>query len=162
MIRENNLQAMMKQFWQSLADANDELNTFINGGMPQSTEKRLKAFVRHWDTMKERAGALCDAVEQSLDTSIEPVEITLPWENDSFTVAWQEWKDYLAEQHHRYMSSRMERAALAHLKNLCDGKMPEAVEYLHFAMANGYPRFFKVTQKSYEQPTVGGRGDGDY
>jgi len=38
-----------------------------------------------------------------------------------------------------------------------------AIEYLQFAMAGGYPRFFKVTNKNYESPTVTGvRGDGDY
>jgi hypothetical protein len=57
----------------------------------------------------------------------------------------------------------MEYAALAYLKKLSEGREEVAIEYLQFAMANGYPRFFKVTNKNYEQPTIaGGRGDGDY
>jgi hypothetical protein len=57
----------------------------------------------------------------------------------------------------------MEYAALSHLKKLSEDKESTAIEYLQFAMANGYPRFFKVTTKSYEQPTIaGGRSDGDY
>ena len=137
----------MKQFWQSLADANDELNAFINGGLPSSTEKRHKDFVRRWEKMKEKAEVLCDQIENQADASIEPVEIVLPWNSSQFSEAWQNWKEYLIEQHHKYVKSRMEYA----------------IEYLQFAMANGYPRFFKVTNKNYEQPTIaGGRGDGDY
>ena len=164
MNRELELQTMMKRFWQSIAGANDELNTFINAGLPQTVEKRHKAFVRRWDDMKARAEALYDEIEQLTEADVEPVEITLPWEESDFAKAWQEWKDYLAEQHHRHMKSRMERAALAHLKKLTDGKEAAAIEYLQFAMANGYPRFFKVTTKNYEQPTINDRGrdDGDY
>ena len=162
-MNEKTLSDKMKLFWQSLNIANDELNGFISAGMPSMTEKRHKAFLRRWDDMKEKAAALCDAVEQLAEADIEPVEITLPWQDEPFTEAWREWKDYLAEQHHRHIKSRMERAALAHLRELAGGKEEVAVQYLRFAMANGYPRFFKVTEKSYEQPTAnGGRGDGDF
>ena len=57
----------MKQFWQSLADANDELNAFINGGLPSTTEKRHKDFVRRWEKMKEKAEVLCDQIEKQAD-----------------------------------------------------------------------------------------------
>jgi hypothetical protein len=61
------------------------------------------------------------------------------------------------------MKSRMEYAALAYLKKLSADNETTAIEYLQFAMAGGYTKFFKVTEKSYEQPIVtGGRGDGDY
>ena len=164
MNKEKNLQQTMKLFWQSLTEANDELNTFINAGLPLTVDKRHKAFIRRWDRMKDHAEELCDIIEQQADADIEPVEINLPWDEEPFAKAWQEWKDYLAEQHHRQMKSRMERAALVHLKMLADGKETLAIEYLQFAMANGYPRFFKVTAKSYEQPTTaaGGRTDGDF
>lgn len=164
MIKEKEIQTTMKQFWQAMADANDELNSFISAGLPSTVDKRHKAFVRRWDNMKAKAEALCDLLEQQEETTVEPVEISLPWDVDTFAAAWQEWKDYLAEQHHRHMKSRMEHAALAHLKKLSDSNVESAIEYLHFAMANGYPRFFKVTNKSYEQPTItaGGRGDGDF
>ena len=164
MTKEINLQSPMKQFWQALCDANDELNSFISSGMPSTMEKRHKSFVRKWDAMKEKAAALCDDIEKQAELCLDPVEVTLPWNDDEFSKAWQQWKDYLAEQHNKRMKSRMEYAALSHLKNLCDGKVAIALEYLQFAMANGYPRFFKVTTKSYEQPTIaaGGRSDGDY
>ena len=153
----------MSPFWQALSDANDELNAFINGGLPTTTEKRHKDFVRKWELMKDKASKLCDQIEQKADLSIDPIEVVLPWDTDSFEQAWQQWKDYLAEQHNKRMKSRMEYAALAHLKKLADGNEETAVEYLQFAMANGYPRFFKVTNKNYEQPTLtGGRSDGDY
>jgi len=164
MIRDKELQSAMSLFWKSMATANDELNDFINAGLPQAVEKRHKAFIRRWDDVKSKAETLYDIVEQETEMSIEPVEITLPWKGETFAKAWQEWKDYLAEQHHRHMKSRMERAALEYLNKLCDGKEASAIEYLQFATANGYPRFFKVTTKSYEQPTTtdGGRGDGDF
>lgn len=163
MKQESNLQALMTPFWDALVDANDELNAFINGGLPSMTEKRHKGFVRKWDSLKDKASRLCDQIEKQEEQNVEPVDIVLPWKTDSFEKAWQEWKDYLAEQHNKRMKSRMEYAALAHLKRLSEDKEATAIEYLQFAMANGYPRFFKVTTKSYEQPTIlGGRSDGDY
>ncbi len=159
----NDLQSLMSPFWQTLSDANDELNAFINGGLPPATEKRFKDFIRKWDLMKEKAGNLCDQIEQQSNQNVEPIEIESPWESEAFKEAWQRWKDYLLEQHNKRMKSRMEYAALIHLKNLTNGKEETAIEYLQFAMANGYPRFFKVTTKNYEQPSIaGGRGDGDY
>ena len=164
MAKESNLQDLMTPFWQALADANDELNAFINGGLPSTTEKRHKDFVRKFENMKDKAGVLCDQIEKEVELSIDPVEIVLPWKSEAFREAWQSWKDYLAEQHHKTMKSRMEYAALAYLKRIADSKEATAIEYLQFAMANGYPRFFKVTTKNYEQPTIaaGGRGDSDY
>ncbi len=155
---------LMQQLWQAMNDANEQLNNFINAGMPTAIEKRHKPFVRRWDDMKGKASKLYDFVEELTEDHLEPVKVKLPWETEPFAKAWQGWKDYLAEQHHRHMKSRMEYAALAHLKKLADGKEKTAVEYLQFAMANGYPRFFKVTAKSYEQPTTtaGGNSDGDY
>lgn len=163
MKQENNLQTLMTPFWQALSDANDELNAFINGGLPPATEKRFKDFVRKWDQMKDKAEKLCDQIEQQADQSIEPIEVEIPWKSESFKEAWQRWKEYLLEQHNKRMKSRMEYAALIHLKNLAENKEETAIEYLQFAMAGGYPRFFKVTTKNYEQPSIaGGRGDGDY
>jgi len=158
MTTETDLQTTMKKFWQTMVDANDALNNFINAGLPLTVDKRHRTFTRRWDAMKEQAETLCESIEQLTENDIAPVEVTLPWKSEAFARAWQNWKEYLAEQHHRYMKSRMEYAALAHLKKLSDGKETVAVEYLQFAMAGGYPRFFK-----YEQPTTaGGRGDGDF
>lgn len=164
MAKEHSLQDLMTPFWQALAAANDELNAFINGGLPSTTEKRHKDFVRKFENMKDKASVLCDQIEKEVELSIDPVEIVLPWKSEAFQEAWQTWKDYLAEQHHKTMKSRMEYAALTYLKKIAEDKEATAIEYLQFAMANGYPRFFKVTTKSYEQPTMaaGGRGDGDY
>ncbi len=163
MKQESNLLSLMNPFWQALADANDELNTFINGGLPSSTEKRHKSFVHKFENMKNKAGNLCDAIEKQAELCIDPIDVSMPWDTDSFRLAWQGWKDYLAEQHNKRMKSRMEYAALAHLKNLADNNEATAIEYLQFAEANGYPRFFKVSTKNYEQPTItGGQSDGDY
>ena len=163
MKQENDLLSKTNQFWQSLERATDELNSFITSGMPSSTEKRHKDFVRQWELLKERATELCTLIDQQLAPDVEPKEIKLPWDSDAFKNAWQEWKDYLAEQHNRRMKSRMEYAALSYLKKLSDGSEATAIEYLQFAMAGGYSKFFKVTEKNYEQPTVaGGRSDGDY
>ena len=163
MKQENDLVSKMNQFWQSLQRANEELNKFITSGMPSTTEKRHKDFVRQWNIMKDKATALCDQIEQQDSSEIEPKEVVLPWDTRSFKKVWQDWKDYLEEQHNRRMKSRMEYAALGYLKKLSAGNEAIAIEYLQFAMAGGYTKFFKVTEKNYEQPTVaGGRGDGDY
>ena len=101
MKQESNLQVLMTPFWQALVDANDELNTFINGGLPSMTEKRHKGFVRKWDALKEKASNLCDQIEKQEDLGIDPIEVVLPWNTDSFRTAWQEWKDYLADNPRR-------------------------------------------------------------
>lgn len=164
MKQENEILSKMNQFWQSLQRANDELNSFITSGMPSTTEKRHKDFVRQWNIMKEKASDLCDQIEQQESTEIEPKEVILPWDSSTFKKVWQDWKDYLEEQHKRHMKSRMEYAALSYLKKLSAGNEATAIEYLQFAMAGGYTKFFKVTEKSYEQPSIaaGGRGDSDY
>lgn len=150
-------------YWDSLAEANDSLLAFVNGGIPPMTEKRHKDFMRKWENMKDKASKLCDQIEKESDCSIEPMEVVLPWNSESFQNTWQRWKAYLEEQHKKFMKSRMEYAALALLKKISEDKENVAIEYLEYAMANGYPRFFKVTTKNYEQPTAaGGRGDGDY
>ena len=76
-------------FWDSLSVANDALNGFIKGGLPSMTEKRHKEFVRQWNKMKDRASSLCQQIEKEADTNIEPVEVVLPWNTDSFQEAWQ-------------------------------------------------------------------------
>ena len=164
MEKEQELMKLMQQLWDSMVDANEKLNTFINAGMPSTIEKRHKPFIRRWDDIKGRVETFYDFVEKLTEDQLEPVEVKLPWQSETFGKEWQNWKDYLAEQHHRHMKSRMEYAALSHLKKLSDGKETVAIEYLQFAMAGGYPRFFKVTPKNYEQPTAtaGGRGDGDF
>ena len=87
MKQENDLLSKMNQFWQSLQRANDELNSFISSGMPSTTEKRHKDFVRQWNIMKERATVLCDQIEQQQTSVIEPKEVTLPWDSDIFKKA---------------------------------------------------------------------------
>ena len=130
MAKESNLQDLMTPFWQALADANDELNAFINGGLPSTTEKRHKDFVRKFENMKDKAAVLCDQIEKEVELSIDPVEIVLPWKSEVFQEAWLAWKDYLAEQHHKTMKSRMEYAALAYLKRIAESKEATAIEYL--------------------------------
>lgn len=162
MIKETILQAV-NEFWHSLNDANDELNEFINKGIPPTVEKRHKLFLKKWDRMKLKASILCEEIESQAEESVAPVEIHMPWPSEGFKNEWQDWKDYLKEQHHRQMKSRMERAALQQLYKLSEEKEDMAISYLQFAMAGGYQRFFKVTTKNYETPMAeGGRGDGDY
>ncbi|WP_033147868.1 hypothetical protein [Prevotella sp. P6B1] len=162
MKHDRNIQSIVDQFWQSLENANEELNSFITSGMPSTTEKRHKPFVKKWNVMKEKAEMLCDQIEQS-SLSVDPVEISLPWSSQEFSSHWQMWKDYLLEQHNRRMKSRMEYAALAQLKAISEDSEDKAIEYLQYAMAGGYQKFFKVTEKSYEQPTISGvKSDGDY
>ena len=162
MIKEST-QIAMNDFWNSLAEANEELNKFIKGGIPPTTEKRHKPFVKKWDRMKEKASVLNEEIEAQAADTVAPVEVKMPWQSEEFKEEWQNWKDYLKEQHHRQMKSRMERAALQQLYKLSEEKEDVAISYLQFAMAGGYQRFFKVTTRSYETPiTEGGRGDGDY
>ena len=97
------MQSLVNQFWQALSDSNEELNSFISGGLPGAVEKRHKNFIKRWDNMKDKAETLVNEIEQQSSLSVDPIETKLPWSSEAFKNAWQLWKDYLIEQHNKRM-----------------------------------------------------------
>lgn len=135
-----------EQLWAALEGANTTFNQFLQGGLSVSDGQRVKQFVSRWDKLKNQAEQFYDTIDRLTNQQTEPVEIELPWPGDSFKEAWTFWKDYLKEQHHLYLKSRMEKKSLAQLKKICDDDEKLAMEYLDYAEAGGYRKFFKVTK----------------
>lgn len=141
------LRQQWEQLWAVLESANTTFNDFLQGGLSVADGQRVKQFVSKWDKLKDQAEQYYDALDRLTNQQTEPVEVDLPWKSNAFKEAWQYWKDYLKEQHHIYLRSRMEKKSLAQLKKISDDSEQKAMEYLDYAEAGGYRKFFKVTEK---------------
>lgn len=141
------LRQLWEQLWAVLESANTTFNDFLQGGLSVADGQRVKQFVSKWDKLKDQAEQYYDALDRLTNQQTEPVEVDLPWTSNAFKDAWQYWKDYLKEQHHIYLRSRMEKKSLAQLKKISDDSEQKAMEYLDYAEAGGYRKFFKVTEK---------------
>lgn len=66
--------------------------------------------------------------------SITPIQITIPFKDNSFVPIWNEWKAYLKESHNKMYPSRQEQKVLEHLFAITEGKIASAKEILDTAM----------------------------
>ena len=70
--------------------------------------------------------------------SAQAREVVLPFQTDTFTAAWQEWKEYKRTDHRfRYKTAQSEQRALIKLQNT-HGTETEAIDAIHTAIANGW------------------------
>lgn len=158
-----NLRQEWEQLWATLESANTAFNEFLQGGLSVADGQRVKQFVSKWDKLKNQAEQYYDAIDRLTNQQTEPVAVELPWATDTFKDAWEFWKGYLQEQHHIYLKSRMEVKALAQLRKISDGSEQKATEYLDYAEAGGYRKFFKVTEKELKESRPERRNDdGDF
>jgi len=146
-----------KKFWELLANANDDLNKFLSTNLPTTTTKNIKKFLQTFEKMKEAA----EKVDDMMTTPIDAIEVISPWEDEKFKEAWVYWKEYRLESFARRYKSREEKKVLEYLKEISDKDMKKAMRCLDFAMAGGYPRFFKVDEKQFNKPSKNGNKDSD-
>lgn len=132
------------QFWSLLSDANDEMNEFLSGNVPIAAQKGLKKFINIFNKMKQQAEQIDDIIQ----TPVDSVEVKMPWSTDTFKKQWAYWKDYKMETFSQFYKSRHEQKALEYLKEISENNEEQASKILDFAMANGYPRFFKFDDKN--------------
>ena len=65
-------------------------------------------------------------------------EVILPFQTDTFTAAWQEWKEYKRTDHRfKYKTAQSEQRALMKLQNEHPTET-EAIEAIHTAITNGW------------------------
>jgi len=65
-------------------------------------------------------------------------EVILPFQTDTFTAAWQEWKEYKRTDHRfKYKTAQSEQRALIKLQNEHPTET-DAIEAIHTAIANGW------------------------
>lgn len=146
-----------KLLWTLLASANDDLNKFLSTNLPTTTTKNIKKFLQTFEKMKEAA----EKVDDMMTTPIDAIEVISPWEDEKFKEAWIFWKEYRLESFGKRYKSREEKKVLEYLKDISGNDMKKAMKCLDFAMAGGYPRFFKVDEKQFNKPSKRDNNEAD-
>lgn len=124
------------------------LSEFIEtAGLSASQLKKLQKFTCEWNKTKK----LAEAFDQFI-LPVDPIKVESPFDQEDFRYIWKTWKEYLQEQHGRLMRTRMEQMSLDYLGEISDNNVDLAINYLRFAMANGYKGFFKVEDKAKSNP----------
>jgi hypothetical protein len=132
-----------KTFWDKLAETNDELNRYLSSSLPTAATKNIKKFIDKFEKMKSAA----EKVDDFISAPIEPIKIEMPFDSKTFEGEWRYWKDYRLESFNRTYKSREENKVLEYLADISKNNEKEAIEILDFAMAGGYPRFFKIDER---------------
>jgi len=75
---------------------------------------------------------------KTLNKSAQAREVVLPFQTDTFTAAWKEWKEYKRTDHRfKYKTAQSEQRALMTLSNEHPTES-RAIEAIHTAIANGW------------------------
>jgi hypothetical protein len=89
-------------------------------------------------------------IEKGKKKGIEKGEVVLPWETESFKIAWAEWLEYKRAQHKfTYKRTQDEQTALHQLQKHSDGKEPLAIHIIATSISNGWKGLFASSAKSY-------------
>lgn len=79
-----------------------------------------------------------NTLKVSTKESAQAREVILPFQTDTFTAAWNEWKEYKRTDHRfKYKTAQSEQRALIKLQNEHPTET-EAIEAIHTAIANGW------------------------
>ncbi|WP_321519981.1 hypothetical protein [uncultured Bacteroides sp.] len=144
--------------WKQLETATDDLNNTMDSGMPAIAQQKLSKFIKSWDKLKEIAMSLDDKMQNPID----PIDIKLPFDEEEFEKVWKYWKEYRLESFGKTYKSREEQKVLDYLDELSGGRPDIAIKFLNFAMAGSYPKFFKISEKSYTNPPKELTHDSDF
>lgn len=124
--------------------------------VPQSPVlyKEIRKLERQWKSVQNNVNKF----EKEFNPA-KPIIIKIPEEFNhiDFLNTWQEWKNYLAEQHNIIMLTNMESKALQLLLELSDSNKAEAIYMLNYAASTGYAKFFKVNKNTNQTPTKDGK-----
>lgn len=131
-----------------IEETDKKLNEFISGsGLSNIQLKKLQKFTKEWNDLKK----LAESFDQFL-APLDPIKIESSFDQEDFRYIWKTWKEYLREQHGIFMRSRMEQMSLHYLDEISENNADAAINYLRFAMAQGYRKFFKVDEKQKSTP----------
>jgi DNA-binding MarR family transcriptional regulator len=79
-----------------------------------------------------------NTLKVSSKESAQAREVVLPFQTDTFTAAWKEWKEYKRTDHRfKYKTAQSEQRALIKLQNEHPTET-DAIEAIHTAIANGW------------------------
>lgn len=136
----------MLTLWNNAKNALLETNTIIESVIPELTGKASKELIKSWNKYKQTL------IDLDKRLTIKPIDVKRPFDSDVFAIEWTMWKEYLAEQHGIYISTRSERSALKLLEEWSEKNEGKAIYYLRFAMARNYKSFFIVKEAAQNEP----------
>lgn len=152
------MQQTWENIWKQFEKSSNEFDSYIDSGIPTISQNKVKRFIREFDKLKD----LANDFDKLMQNPIDPVDINIPFEEQAFIDTWKYWKEYLLETFGKSYKSREEQMALEYLEELSSGDPSKAIRYLKYSMANGYRKFFEVTEKNYKAPKETNHGDSDF
>ena len=164
-----NLSALLKSWekvWSNLDDVNRYFQSYIDTTLLVHQRIKMEPLIKSFESMKNLCQKHYDVIDEFTAAAhqAKKLEVTLPWEGEKFLCEWDNWKDYLKEQHQIVLSSRSERKQLDLLVKITNNKEEEAYPVLDYAIANMYKMFFKLDEKKSKtnNKPKGVRKDGDF
>lgn len=142
----------LKKEWdahiKALEDARQRLEETLTLVPDAGTGKKCRQAVeRAWQKVIDTS----DKIEELLSSSLQPLPIKFPWQDAEFRQTWQMYKDYLQEQHHVVMESRMEAMRLKLLLKFTGDNRENAIAAIEFYMSCGTSNIFAVNFKNEKQ-----------
>lgn len=144
-----------EKLWKQCESATVEFNAYIDSGIPSFSQKKILKFIKEYDKLKE----LIEKFDKFMQNPVEPIEVKIPYDEPDFVQTWEYWKEYRVETFGKAYKSREEQKVLEYLEEISEGRPDLAIKYLNFAMAGSYPRFFKVSEKAYNNPQNTGNNE---
>lgn len=115
--------------------------------------KCRQAVERTWKRVVETS----DTIEELIGSAVQPLPVEFPWQDAEFRQVWQTYKDYLAEQHHVVMESRMEVARLKLIRKFAKNQRAAVIDAIEFYMALGTSNVFEVNFNNDEKQDDNGK-----
>lgn len=115
--------------------------------------KCRQAVERSWKKVVETS----DTIEELLGSAVQPLPVEFPWQDAEFRRLWQIYKEYLEEQHHIVMESRMEAARLKLIRKFSKNQRTAAIDAIEFYMALGTVNVFEVNFTNDEKQDDNGK-----
>lgn len=125
----------------ALEDARRQLEEALMLVPDAGTGRRCRQGVeKMWKKVVETS----DAIEELIISAVQSLPVEFPWQDKEFRELWQTYKEYLEEQHHIVMESRMEAMRLKMILKFSKNKRDIAIASLEFYMSYGSSGIFPV------------------
>lgn len=148
-LSKTDLKKQWEKVWASLEESNNLQGTIFPALLFSHQRIKIQPFNKAFDSLKSNCEKFYDDLELFIEQTdkVDPVEIKLPWTSSKFAKAWQNWKEYLLEQHNINISSRTEEKQLQNLFKISDGKEDNAYPMIDYSIASFYRTLFKLDAK---------------
>lgn len=132
-----------------LEKCNDDFVTYVAESTTVAQRNKLQTFTNSFTATLAAFTQLIDTYNDIKDKhgNINAAEIELPFPDDGFNQAWQEWKEYLIEQFSIKLSSRAEKRQLYFLNLYSKGKVDRAISIIWYSMHKLYHTLYNYTDK---------------